>query len=178
MIRKATAADAPAVARVHVLSSRETYAGLLPEAHLARFTVESRTAMWSEVLGAAVDRTVVYVAEPAGEVVGFGAFGPQRAVALRDRGFDAEILCLYLLRQFQRRGLGRGLMRRMADDLRQRGFRGVSLWVHQENPVARTFYERLGGRIVDEMTTATQPVRTEVAYAWSDLGALSAAAPR
>ena len=82
--REATTDDASAIGALHVASWRETYAGLLPQDMLDRLSAESRAAMWATVLDAPANPngTRVYVAESAGEIVGFGACGGQR----RDRG--------------------------------------------------------------------------------------------
>lgn len=49
-VRAARAGDALPIARVHVESSRATYAGLLPDESLAGFTVERRAAQWAQEL--------------------------------------------------------------------------------------------------------------------------------
>ena len=41
-IRRAVAEDADAIAAIHVAGWRETYAGILPAAHLAALSVERR----------------------------------------------------------------------------------------------------------------------------------------
>ncbi|GAA4160469.1 N-acetyltransferase [Gryllotalpicola daejeonensis] len=49
-----------------------------------------------------------------------------------------------LLPELQRQGLGRALMRRLLDQLRERGIPGVQLGVGPDNVAAQTFYARLG----------------------------------
>lgn len=52
---------------------------------------------------------------------------------------------------FRNQGIGRRMMETVEMDLRQRGFRFVTLNVGKDNPDARRFYERLGYRpIADE----------------------------
>jgi ribosomal protein S18 acetylase RimI-like enzyme len=167
MIRRATLADVPAVANVHVASSREAYAGLLPEARLSQHTVESRAALWTKVLGTA-GSTSVHVAEAGPDIVGFGAVGRQRTASLAEGGYAAEVLCLYVLRQHHRQGLGRALMAAMAGEVADRHLEGVSLWVLRDNPSGRGFYERLGGTVIAEKSEGQPPI-TEVAYGWRGL---------
>ena len=57
---------------------------------------------------------------------------------------------MYVLRAFQRKGIGARLLRIMASDLVSRTLTAASLWVLRDNPVARRFYERNGAQLIDE----------------------------
>lgn len=166
-IRPAADADVLAMAKVHIASWRETYPGLLPEAMLARLSIAEEAIRWQRMLDrpGAWGGAISFVAEQDGEVVGYGSCGVQRTPVLRDRGFTGEIAELYLLRRAQRQGAGAALMTAMAGALLERGHRGASLWVLEQNAHARRFYERLGGALIAEKRDRL----AEVAYGWSDL---------
>ena len=173
--RLATAEDASAIGALHVMAWRETYAGLLPQDMLDGLSAESRTAMWAAVLNAPAspDETRVYVAESAGEIMGFGACGGQRDDAMRERAFAGEIGAIYIFRSQQGAGIGRALMSLMARDLIARSMPAASLWVLRENMGARGFYEGLGGTIIIEKEVAEgDMILHEVAYGWPDLAHL------
>jgi ribosomal protein S18 acetylase RimI-like enzyme len=170
-IRPAAAADSRAIAEVHVACWQQTYGGLLPEAVIARQNVDDRETQWRRTLERDPRLSDVFVTEQGGAVVGFVASGPRRGDVLKQ---DAEIYALYLLRAHQRRGLGRALCRAGALRLRERGLGSVAAWVLRENEPARRFYERIGGRLIDERTaTESGATLVEVAYCWDDLGALT-----
>lgn len=57
-------------------------------------------------------------------------------------------LAVALLPPYRGRGIGTQLLRAMLDELRGRGFDGVSLSVQQANPAVR-LYRRLGFRVVE-----------------------------
>jgi ribosomal protein S18 acetylase RimI-like enzyme len=174
--RKARPEDAAPLGALHVGSWRETYAGLLPSEELDALSADARAAMWHAILSdpAACGETAVYLAESGDEVIGFGACGAQRDGALAARGYDGEFGAVYVLRSHQGAGVGRRLMRLMAEALRAQDRRGASLWVLRENEAARTFYDRLGGTIIGEKADAQSgSIRTELAYGWRDLEALS-----
>lgn len=174
-IRLAALADAPRIAAAHVASWRESYAGLIPEAMLSSLSAKERTAMWTRVLGEprTAASTVVYVAEHGDEIIGVSSCGAQRTGDLKEQGYDAEISAIYVLRAFQRRGLGSELLNAMAVNVTDRGFRGLGLWVLRDNPPARQFYERYGGEIVGEREEIRENgTLLEVAYGWADLPAL------
>ncbi|MBY6240127.1 GNAT family N-acetyltransferase [Methylosinus sp. Sm6] len=173
-IRPATSADADAIATLHVASWAESYASLAPAEVLADYTLETRLAQWRETLGAAdagrPAPSVFLALRADGVPVGFCACGGQQNDVLGERGYAGEFQAIYLLKEAQRRGLGRRLMRRMAEDLRARGIEWASLWVLRHNFSARRFYEKIGGRkIAVEGAWRGVP---EVAYGWRDLGLL------
>ena len=122
---KRNRAIAAALGELHVASWRESYAGLLPDRLLDGLSAEARSAMWSAVLSdpAAFGGTTVFVAESAGEIVGFGTCGSQRDEAQKGEGFDGEIGALYVLRSHQRAGVGHALMRLMSRKLLDDGHR-------------------------------------------------------
>jgi ribosomal protein S18 acetylase RimI-like enzyme len=173
-IRAAVPADAPAIGRIHVESSREAYRGLLPESLLNSVSAVVRAAMWRGALEH--ERPIVlFVAQQAGgDLVGFAGGGSSRAASLPH---DAEVYVIYVLRAAQRRGCGRRLMAALAEALHTRGFKSLCLWVLEENASARRFYERLGGEVVGEKTEihGDQEFR-EVAYGWDRLESLCSAA--
>ncbi|MFT4134741.1 GNAT family N-acetyltransferase [Labrys sp. (in: a-proteobacteria)] len=175
-LRRANPQDAAKLGALHVASWRETYAGLMPDAMLAKLSVRARSAMWTRILAdpPAVGNVAVYVAEDGGDIVGLGSCGWQRDQDLGDRGFDAEIGAIYILRSHQRGGIGRALMREMARALHAYGLRAVSLWVLRGNITARSFYERQGDEWVAEKEDRRgRFVLVEDAYGWRDLAHLA-----
>lgn len=166
MIREATAADAPAIARVHVESWRTTYRGIVPDAVLANLSVERREQQWARVLGNAAGAEFVYVAEDeAGAVIGFASGGPERE---HDPLYTGELHAIYLLAEAQGRGIGRELTRLVAERLAAAGHRAMLVWVLAENP-ACGFYAALGGTPVREKQIAMGGASlTEIAYGWED----------
>jgi ribosomal protein S18 acetylase RimI-like enzyme len=181
-IRIASAADAPAIAAVHVDAWRETYAGLVPAHVLSGLSVDRRIEGWARIMSKseAFNSSAVFVAEREGAAVGFGCCGLQRAENLNAQGYDGEISAIYLLRSFQRCGLGTALMGAMGQELLRRQMHAASLWVLRENQNARRFYEKLGGDIVGHRKDISEDgvVFFEVAYGWRDLGALLQTATR
>jgi ribosomal protein S18 acetylase RimI-like enzyme len=174
-IRKATVADAPRIAQMHVESWLETYTGIVPDVILAALSVPRRALAWESILREPTmhDGRVVYLKEIGEAVAGFGACSEQRDVDLKGHGFDGEIGAIYVLQRFQRQRIGRALMKALASDLIGRGFRGVALWVLKENARARHFYEKCGGEVIGERKDGRgQVVLTEVAYGWRDIKVL------
>ncbi|MEO5772642.1 MAG: GNAT family N-acetyltransferase [Sphingomicrobium sp.] len=175
-LRDAELRDAAVIAQLHVSSWRTTYNRILPDALLNGISVGDRSEMWRAVISGASGEadTTVIVAESGNKVVGFGACGSQRDATLRERGFDAEVGAIYVLRAEQRTGIGQRLMALMAQTLLDEGRTRVSLWLLRDNAQARSFYERLGGAQVHERVEDQSGVPIqEVAYSWRDLLSLA-----
>jgi ribosomal protein S18 acetylase RimI-like enzyme len=174
-IRIATAADAPALGEMHVASWRETYAGILPDSMLSALSIDARAKAWAKIMRdpATEHSAVVYLAEQESSIIGFGACGAQRTENLRDKGYDGEFGAIYVLRAFQRQGIGAYLLGKMSLDLLARGFSAAALWVLRDNPTARRFYEHHGGKIIAEREDVRDgTVLVELAYGWADLKTL------
>lgn len=181
IVRTADPSDAPALARVHIDTWRATYKGLIAEEVLDRLDYRRSEDGWREDLSrpqvsaeqdtAAGPRRqgkrVVLVAEDekAG-VVGFASGGPNHD---QDGCFDAEIYAIYILPEYQKRGVGRMLVAAMAKTFLETGFRSMVVWVLSQNPYRR-FYEKLGGALVSERKITIGGGQYDVtSYGWTDL---------
>ena len=65
-----------------------------------------------------------------------------------------EIISMYVSPGAFRRGCGRALMEFDLNRLRERGFKRTYLWVLEENPQARAFYEAMGFAPTEDRVTA------------------------
>jgi GNAT superfamily N-acetyltransferase len=166
-IRAATGRDAGAIAHVHVESWRTTYAGIVPEAYLASLSEVERESQWREWLTLDVE---VYVAEVEGEIVGFVGGG---AIRERVEDFDAELFAIYLLREFQGRGIGTALLRTLALSLKTKGFGSMAVWVLEGNSSGSFYLESGARRIASKEIEIGGVMLPVVAYGWGDLGAIS-----
>ena len=171
-VRRATAGDAPAIARVRIDSWRSTYRGLIPDAYLDAMQVEASTALWDRVLTAGPNTTCVFVAEHGTDVVGFSCGAPLQPAK---HGFDAELTAVYLRREFQRAGLGRRLVGAVVKAQHAQAATGLLTWVIAGNRGARAFYEGLGGELIVEQPFQWDGMDlAEAGYGWRDLSVLAA----
>ena len=136
MIRRATVVDAPAIADLHVRAWQATYRHVFPAAALDAMSPGERIVRWEQnVLDAHVP---VFVADEGGRVVGFVAVGPSR-----DADCDGELWGIYVAPEAWGTGAAGRLMEAALEDLRA-NFREAILWVLDDNPRARRFYEKHG----------------------------------
>jgi ribosomal protein S18 acetylase RimI-like enzyme len=140
-IRRATEADAEAIAGVHVASMRAAYEDLFPEGALAQMDARDRAERWRQHLAGATSVTVL--AEAGGRLVGFADFGSCRDEDLSP-GAVGELMALYVLPDAWGSGVGSALMREALCRFRGDGFAEVVLWVIEGNRRAVRFYQRFG----------------------------------
>lgn len=174
LVRPAVMEDVPQIARVHVDSWRSTYSGILSEDFLAAMSYEDFKAHWRDWLGGEFGVPgISYVAElPAGGIVGFASGGPLQEES-NYLEYEGQLYTAYLLRQHQRRGLGRRLLEAVAKGLLADGKHSMLAWVLAENP-SRAFYEAVGGKLLgSQKIEIGGAALKEVAYGWNDINHLA-----
>jgi GNAT superfamily N-acetyltransferase len=168
-VRLANSFDALSISRVHIDTWHTTYRGIVPDDFLARMSYEMNARIWVQRLDNPDTEggEVVFVCENEGnQIVGFAAGGPERSRICRHMG---ELYGIYVLEAFQRKGVGRRLVRATAERLLQNDMDSMLIWTLKDAPSCQ-FYEILGGKIV-----ATKQIDIggmefqEVGYIWKNL---------
>lgn len=154
-IRAATAADAEALALLHLDAWEDAYATLLPENVLTdrRATVFERIERWQRQLEEPSSRTIV--AENETGLVGFATVGPPRTADVTgDVGGEQELRALYVRAAWWGRGIGHALLAVSLTD------RPACLWVLKDNDRAIAFFRK--HRFVEDGTTRAGHYGTEI----------------
>ncbi len=175
-LRKPRENDAYRIAQVEIEVWRDAYPDLLPAEYLVdRLDITRMAALWGRRLGGQKFRNHCRVAIDATDgIVGFVTFGPARE---RDVPSDGEIYELYVLTDYQNRGLGRRLCAEAAGALRRHGAGSLVVEVIEGNP-ARFFYEALGAKIAARETRPFAGLRLpSLLYSWNNIGTLLANGP-
>jgi GNAT superfamily N-acetyltransferase len=136
-VRRARPADAAAIAEVHVRTWQAAYEHVFGAEQLARITPKQRLPMWKNILGAS--EVTAFVAADDGVVVGIATVGPSR-----DEDAQGEVYAIYVEPKAWGSGAGPALMRACVAALKAGGHPDAILWVLEDNPRARRFYEREG----------------------------------
>ncbi|MDP9010109.1 MAG: GNAT family N-acetyltransferase [Pseudomonadota bacterium] len=143
-LRRARAADEPAIVRLHADSWRTAYRGILRDDFLDGAVVANRRELWSSRF-CEIHREdqLIVLSEELGEIQGFAC-----AFLDVDQVWGTLLDNLHVAPGFKGQGLGRQLMSAVANEIHRRGLHPVlHLWVYEQNVQARRFYERLGGLV-------------------------------
>lgn len=147
-IRRATPADAAALALIGAATFLETYCELINGsdliAHVTHRHAEAVYAAW------AIDPSVaIWIAETqTGAPAGYAVLTPASLPVEYPRAEDREILRLYVLARYQKTGLGHALMQAGLAEARRSGAPRVVLGVYHGNAKALAFYARQGFAII------------------------------
>lgn len=163
-IRKAILTDAKGIAKVHVDSWKTTYVNVVPDEYLNKLSYESREQMWAN----AIPSGGVYVAENnEGLIVGFSKGGKERSGNYD--GYDGELYAIYILKEYQGRGIGTALVKPVIDELKGMGSTSMVVLVLEENTSCK-FYELLGGKKIDTVEVEIGGKKlSELVYGWNDI---------
>jgi len=165
-LRRAHAADAPALALVGSATFLESYAGVVDGGAIIRHCAEQHTA---EVYAKALDRPdhALWLAEqaPGAAPVGYLHLTPPDLPVALQPG-DVEIKRIYVLASLHRSGLGRRFVEAAVSHAVAMGAPRLLLGVYKGNARALGFYDRMGfeqigvrqfdvgGRIYDDWVLA------------------------
>jgi ribosomal protein S18 acetylase RimI-like enzyme len=140
--------EAEVMAALHVQCWREAYAEILPDKLMASFSVQKRLPMWQAVIPH-TERFVLAAfnkSKPAGFVIS----GPTEEQHIEHQ--NGHLWAIYIAAKYNRKGIGRELIKRAANDWLSKGGRTMTIGVLAENTNARAFYEKLGARFVKTST--------------------------
>jgi ribosomal protein S18 acetylase RimI-like enzyme len=163
VIRPSQGTDAHFMSRIYVKTWRDTYLSVIPFGYLFGMSESRQEQAFYNELGS--KNIVSFVAEDAGRIVGFITGGSERN---GDDIYSGEIYTLYVLKQFQRRGIGGKLVKSLATRLNQDGIYSMLVRVLKLNPYRR-FYQKINGTYIkaERLPFAGEIMDVE-AYGWLD----------
>jgi ribosomal protein S18 acetylase RimI-like enzyme len=156
-IREATMADVPALARLHVTTWNATYAPF----GLKGPSVEVRERQWRVKFANNDSDWFCLVVERADEnLVGFG-----QANRSDNPQFQGELAKIHLLREYQRVGLGRRLVGRVARRFLSSGITSMWLYGDARNPSSHAWIAMGATKCDDDPGSGN--------YGWNDITPLA-----
>ena len=146
-IRLAKASDAPSLAVLAERTFRDTFG--------ARNSPENMDSHCARFFGPEIQLReigerglVTTIAEADRRMIGFSQLRLSRAHASVDARRPAEVARLYVIAEWQGRGVARNLMQDALDTARREGCDWLWLGVWEHNPKAMAFYRKFGLGIV------------------------------
>jgi ribosomal protein S18 acetylase RimI-like enzyme len=144
-IIKASTKDSEIISKLHALSWKTAYKGIVPQEYLD----ELKYDFWVDAFQNWISNNILTVQllyrneTPAGCI----AYGKAR-----DENYLGwvEIVSIYIHPDYWRRGYGHKLLETAILDMKKRGYQNCYLWVLRENHSAQKFYEKHGFYYNDE----------------------------
>lgn len=146
MIRIATRADAPDIAKVHVESWQTTYHNIVKPEILKASTLEKRTKLWEMILQEN-QHYVLVALNDGNQLIGFiDSYLPQQESI-------GDINAFYILQAYQRQWIGKKLLKQVLLQAQKQQCQELKIEVFNENPNC-IFYEKMGAICIDEKDAA------------------------
>lgn len=138
-IRKMQYEDTKQVQSIAKTTWNATYEGIIPLEVQNNFVKSNYS---DESMKQRIERSIVYVAEVEGKVIGFANYSK-----VRDGG-KVELAAIYIYPEFQGKGIGNALIQQAIKELI--GIKEIYINVEKDNKIGMNFYEAKGFEIVEE----------------------------
>jgi GNAT superfamily N-acetyltransferase len=167
-IREVKIEDAEGIANVGVKTWQSTYKGIFPAEKLEQMSLEENTERWKKnITNSFEDENIkILVAEGSNEgIVGWVGGGKYE----RTPPFDCEIAGIYVLEEFQDKGIGTQFVNKISEFFSSMNWKTMVIWIVKDNPYCR-FYEKLGGLPKEKKMYEVWGTEYElVGYVWDDV---------
>lgn len=137
--RRAVPADAPLLASTRQRAWASTYRGIYPDAWIDNYDYAGKLA--SDRANLENPEISSFLVMDGEVCAGYFSYGPTETGEIYLRN-------LYLLPPWKGKGLGRRVLRQLAEYCAARGCAGFYVHCNYHNHKARGFYEKMGGKLV------------------------------
>lgn len=137
--------DQGQMARIKIDGWKSAYDKIIAAKYLNELDYESQKNRYISSFEEYKD--LVLVADRDGEILGYSCFNYYDNA---DSKYDAELVSLYIKKSEMGRGIGSNLLKETAKLLYNNGKSNMIIWCLANNQPAIDFYERLGGKVVDQ----------------------------
>lgn len=138
-IRKATLEDVEDISNIYALSWKSAYKGIVPQKYLDELKCDFWVSSFQNWINNSIFTTQLIFENDM--PIGCIAYGNARDDKFANWG---EIVSIYLLPDYFRKGYGQKLLKTALIDMKTNGYKNCYLWVLKENSSARYFYESNG----------------------------------
>ena len=163
VIRPSEKSDVHAMSRIYVQTWRDTYLSVLPFDYLFEMSAPDHEQVFFNVVSS--NQLTSFVAEDAGKIIGFITGGWERN---GNQVYRGEIYTLYVLKNFQRRGIGTKLIFALAKQFDRFGIYSMLVRVLKLNPYRRFYIKMNGVYISTERQSFSGEILEVEVYGWLD----------
>jgi len=172
--RKAEIFDALGITKVQIDTWRSAYKGIISDEILQNLDYKERESRWKKRLESQEEKQFFFVAEDELRgIIGFVVGGLEQFEPYIDdpitSKYDGELLAIYVLDDYQRKGIGAQLVKKVVKVLLEHEINNMLVWVLKESKY-RAFYEKLGGKHLTEKFKEISGDKYEViSYGWDNI---------
>lgn len=166
IIRKAHKSDLSFIAKIHVDTWNTSYKGIIPDEYLKGRSYKEQEQKWLQrIFDNPNSKEFMYAAEnEEGKILGFAS-----ASIENKEETDSILYTIYILKEYQRQGIGKLLLKSIVKDLKTLKAKSMITWVFEDNP-SRRFYEALGAKkFKEKLVNIRERDIKEIAYIWDDI---------
>lgn len=147
--RKAQINDCLAIATLKGVVWNTTYKGIYSDESLVNYDIPKNQKIFEQIVQN--PEIELYVATDNNQIIGFMTCGkPYKPY----QDFQQEVGLLYILKEYQRKGIGRSFFDIARRQVKNNGYQKFLVSVNSKNYNALEFYLSMGGQII--ATTETQ----------------------
>ena len=144
IIRKNELKDQEQMAHIKIDGWKNTYDKIIASKYLNSLNYEQQTERYISSFEEYKD--LVFVAVRGDEVLGYSCFNPKE----KSDKFDSELVSLYIKPGELNKGIGTSLFKETCKELLSIGKNNMIVWCLSDNENSIHFYEKLGGKKVEE----------------------------
>lgn len=148
IIRKAKKEDSENIIDVNIKTWLDTYKGIVADEFLKN-KINTRQISIDKCRNTVEKDNNVYVAILDNKLVGIVSFGKSKIDKYYKYG---EIYSLYVLKDYQRRGIGKAIFFNGINDLKEQQYKNILVSCIKQNP-SNEFYIKMGGKKIGEKTS-------------------------
>lgn len=144
IIRLATIDDCNNLSKLKHDVWEETYRGIYSDDKIDNYDYERNTNRFMDIIN---NKDIdLYVVEYNNKLIGYMDFGkPYRPY----KDYEQEIGLLYLLKEYQRNGIGSKLFDIAFNSIKEKGYKEFFISCNKYNYRAQEFYKKMGGVIIE-----------------------------
>lgn len=144
IIRKNELKDQEQMAKIKIDGWQTAYDKIVSSRYLKKLDYKQQTKRYIDSFDEYKD--LVFVADKDGEILGYSCFN----INYDNSKYDTELVSLYIKPNEIGKGIGTSLFKETAKELLSKGKNNMIVWCFKENEKAIKFYEKLGGKVVEE----------------------------
>ncbi len=142
--RKANIDDCYAIAELKGVVWNTTYKGIYSDESLANYDIERNARTFLQIVNN--PEIEIYVAIDNERIVGFMTCGKTYK---KFKHYEQEIGLLYILKEYQRQGIGRRFFDIARKQVKESGYSEFIVSVNSKNENAISFYVSMSGKVID-----------------------------